>query len=142
MRGGNVFQVARVVSDLDRAMKYVRSFRIGPWSVRSFAASDVRDSMDRGKPADFSSLVAVTGFRGDVPLKGAQHLRRAPRAEGGGFPRGAALPAIADVGSSQNPSRKYGGGRVLLPGHGKIFGPVIEFGEAEWTRAPMGKCPG
>ncbi len=61
MKDGDVIQIAHVVRDIDKSMKYYwDTFRIGPWDVYTFAPPTVRDSMVRGKPSTHTYLLAAT----------------------------------------------------------------------------------
>ena len=74
MKDGDIIQVAHVVRDIEKSMKYYwDSFRIGPWDVYTFAPPAVRDSMVRGKPSSHTYLLAVT-WRGEVQLELMQPL--------------------------------------------------------------------
>ena len=74
MKEGDIIQVAHVVRDIDKAMRYYsETFRIGPWEVYTFAPPAVRDSMVRGKPSAHTYLLAVT-WRGEVQLELMQPL--------------------------------------------------------------------
>lgn len=75
MKKGDIIQVAHVVYDIDKTMKYYwENFRIGPWSIYTFSPATVRDTMVRGKPADITYLVAVT-WQGDVQLELMQPVK-------------------------------------------------------------------
>ena len=76
MKDGDIIQIAHVVRDIDKAMKYYWDvFGLGPWDVYTFQPGTVRDQMVRGKPADVTYLLAVT-WRGGIqyelmqPVKG------------------------------------------------------------------------
>jgi 4-hydroxyphenylpyruvate dioxygenase-like putative hemolysin len=74
MKEGDLIQVAHVVRDIDKAMRYYwETFRIGPWDVYTFAPPAVRDSMVSGKPSVHTYLLAVT-WRGEVQLELMQPL--------------------------------------------------------------------
>ena len=74
MKEGDIIQVAHVVRDIDKAMRYYwETFRIRPWEVYTFAPPAVRDSMLRGKPSAHTYLLAVT-WRGEVQLELMQPL--------------------------------------------------------------------
>jgi Glyoxalase/Bleomycin resistance protein/Dioxygenase superfamily len=69
MKEGDIIQVAHVVYDIDKTMKYYwENFGLGPWDVYTFNPLTVRDSMVRGRPSDFTYLIAVT-WRGDVQFE-------------------------------------------------------------------------
>ena len=156
MKDGDIIQVAHVVRDLDRAMKfYWDTFRIGPWGVYSFAPPDVRESMVHGKPADFSYLVAVTDFRAGVqlelmqPVKGRsiydEHLEK----KGEGFHHvklyyadcQAALARYRAQGVQVIQSGKYDEDEFYYLDTEKVFGAVIELGNAGKIRTPMRRYP-
>ena len=60
MKDGDIIQIAHVVRDLDKALKYYYEvFRLGPWNIYTFGKKTVRDSMVRGKPSDHVYKVAV-----------------------------------------------------------------------------------
>jgi len=74
MKEGDIIQVAHVVRDIDKAMKYYwETFRVGPWDVYTFAPPAVRDSMVRGTPSTHTYLLAVS-WRGEVQLELMQPL--------------------------------------------------------------------
>jgi catechol 2,3-dioxygenase-like lactoylglutathione lyase family enzyme len=59
--GGRVFQIAFVVRDLDQALeRYSRMFAATSWRGWTFGASLHRSAAYRGRPADFSSRLALS----------------------------------------------------------------------------------
>jgi hypothetical protein len=156
MKDGDVIQVAHVVRDLDKAMKlYWDTFRVGPWGVYRFAPPDVRESMVRGKPSDFGYLVAVTDFRGGVqmelmqPVSGRsiydEHLER--KGEGLHHVKlyyadcQAALARYRGQGIEVVQSGKYDEDEFYYLDTEKVFGAVIELGNAGKIRAPWRRYP-
>jgi len=74
MKAGDIIQVAHVVRDLDRTMRYYwETFGIGPWEVYTFAPPAVRNSTYRGRPSDHTFLLAVT-WRGGAQFELMQPL--------------------------------------------------------------------
>lgn len=74
MKEGDLIQVAHVVRDMDKAMKYYwEKMGIGPWDVYTFAPPALRESMVRGKPSDHEYLLAVT-WRNQVQFELMQPL--------------------------------------------------------------------
>lgn len=157
MKDGDVVQVAHVVRDLDRAMEYYwDTFRIGPWSVYRFAPPDVRESTVRGKPAEFSYLVAVTDFHLGPqmelmqPVSGRsiydEHLER----KGEGFHHiklyyadcQAALRRFAAQGVEVLQSGKYDDDEFYYLDTEKVFGAIVELGNVGRIRAPFRTYPG
>jgi 4-hydroxyphenylpyruvate dioxygenase-like putative hemolysin len=66
VKDGDIIQIAHVVRDLDKAMKYYwENFGLGPWDVYTFKPGTVRDQYVRGKPSDHVYLIAVT-WRGGI----------------------------------------------------------------------------
>ncbi len=66
---GATMQVAKVVRDLDAAMKlHWDVFRIGPWDIWDFNPDTVQDYTYRGKPANHSCLIACA-WSGDTQLE-------------------------------------------------------------------------
>jgi len=74
MKGGDIIQVAHVVRDVDRTMKYYwDTFGVGPWEVYTFAPPALRDSTYRGRPSEHTFLLAVT-WRGGMQFELMQPL--------------------------------------------------------------------
>ena len=74
MKTGNIIQVAHVVRDLDKTMKYYwDNFHIGPWDVYTFGPPAVRDSTYRGAPSSHTYLLAIT-WLAEVQLELMQPL--------------------------------------------------------------------
>jgi catechol 2,3-dioxygenase-like lactoylglutathione lyase family enzyme len=60
--GGEVFQIAFVVRDLDAALRrYTRFIGGAPWRVFTFSAAIHREASYRGRPTDFSVRLALNG---------------------------------------------------------------------------------
>jgi methylmalonyl-CoA/ethylmalonyl-CoA epimerase len=60
--GGQLFQIGIVVPDLRKALDfYSRAFGLGPWIGFHFTPDNVRDFTYRGRPADYSIEIAMTG---------------------------------------------------------------------------------
>jgi methylmalonyl-CoA/ethylmalonyl-CoA epimerase len=74
MKKGDIIQVAHVVRDLDKTMKYYwDNFGIGPWDVYTFGPPAVRESTVRGKPSAHTYLLAIT-WLAEVQLELMQPL--------------------------------------------------------------------
>ncbi|HEX3453529.1 MAG TPA: VOC family protein [Gaiellaceae bacterium] len=62
LSGGQVFQIAFVVRDLDAALdRYTRVLGGAPWRVFTFSAAIHREATYRGSPTDFSARLALNG---------------------------------------------------------------------------------
>ena len=60
--GGQVFQIAFVVRDLDRALeRYTRVLGGAPWRIFTFSAAIHREASYRGHPTDFAVRLALNG---------------------------------------------------------------------------------
>jgi methylmalonyl-CoA/ethylmalonyl-CoA epimerase len=60
--GGEVFQIAYVVRDLDAALeRYARVLGGAPWRIFTFSAAIHREASYRGGPTDFSVRLALNG---------------------------------------------------------------------------------
>ncbi len=60
--GGEVFQIAFVVRDLDAALeRYTRVLGGAPWRIFTFSAGIHREAVYRGGPTDFSVRLALNG---------------------------------------------------------------------------------
>jgi catechol 2,3-dioxygenase-like lactoylglutathione lyase family enzyme len=58
--GGELFQIAFVVRDLDAALeRYTRVLGGAPWRVFTFSAAIHREAAYRGQPTDFSARLAL-----------------------------------------------------------------------------------
>jgi catechol 2,3-dioxygenase-like lactoylglutathione lyase family enzyme len=60
--GGEVFQIAFVVRDLESALaRYTRILGGAPWRIFTFSAAIHREAAYRGGPTDFSARLALNG---------------------------------------------------------------------------------
>ncbi len=60
MKEGDIIQVAHVVRDLGRALRYYwDTLGIGPWDLYTLAPPALQDSMVRGRPSSHTYKVAV-----------------------------------------------------------------------------------
>lgn len=60
--GGTLFQIGMVVPDLERAVaRFTETLGLGPWIGFHFSPENVQDFTYRGRPADYSMDVALTG---------------------------------------------------------------------------------
>ena len=61
MRERKIIQVGIVVHDMDKALKnYTEIFGAGPWDIYEFGPPEMREPMYRGKPSEWSALLALT----------------------------------------------------------------------------------
>ena len=112
--------------------------------------------MVRGKPSEFSYLVAVTDFRSGVqmelmqPVTGRSIYDEHLGTEGRGIPPREALlrrlprrpwRATAHRGSRSIQSGKYDEDEFHYLDTEKVFGAIIELGNAGRIRAPMRRYP-
>jgi methylmalonyl-CoA/ethylmalonyl-CoA epimerase len=59
---GRLFQIGIVVPDLEKALdRYSTAFGLGPWIGFHFTPATVQDFTYRGRPADYSMDIALTG---------------------------------------------------------------------------------
>jgi catechol 2,3-dioxygenase-like lactoylglutathione lyase family enzyme len=61
MKERKIIQVGIVVEDMDKALKnYTEIFGAGPWDIYEFGPPEMREPMYRGKPSEWSALLALT----------------------------------------------------------------------------------
>lgn len=66
---GALFQIGILVPDLRKALAtYSETFGLGPWIGYHFTPETVRDFTYRGRPADYSVEIAMTGSGPQVEL--------------------------------------------------------------------------
>lgn len=66
---GELFQVGIVVPDLRKSLEvYSRQFGLGPWIGFHFTPDSVKDFTYRGRPADYSMELAMTGTGPQIEL--------------------------------------------------------------------------
>ncbi len=69
-----IIQVGIVVQDLERAVKqYYDIYGAGPWDIYTYAPPEMKNGTYRGKPSDWSSIIAFT-WVGDRQLELIQPL--------------------------------------------------------------------
>lgn len=69
MKEGDIIQLAHVVYNIDKTMKYYwENYGWGPWDVYVLASPLLRDSMFRGQSSDHTYLAAVT-WRGNCQFE-------------------------------------------------------------------------
>jgi methylmalonyl-CoA/ethylmalonyl-CoA epimerase len=70
-----IIQVGIVVRDLDEAVKkYYELYGAGPWSIYTYGPPEMKKGTYRGKPSDWSALIAFT-WLGDRQLEIIQPLK-------------------------------------------------------------------
>jgi methylmalonyl-CoA/ethylmalonyl-CoA epimerase len=70
-----IIQVGIVVRDLDRAVaNYYSVYGAGPWSIYTYGPPEMKNATYRGKPSDWSALIAFT-WVGDRQLEIIQPLK-------------------------------------------------------------------
>ncbi|HBE45947.1 MAG: VOC family protein [Spirochaetota bacterium] len=155
MKDGDVIQIAHVVRDIDKTMKYYwETFGIGPWDVYTFKPGTVRDQMVHGKPSDIVYLVAVT-WRGDVqyelmqPVKGRSIYDECLETKGEGLHHiklyykdcQSALKKFKEKGVEVIQSGKIDEDEFYYLDTEKALGYVIEIGNNGAIRAPERRYP-
>lgn len=155
MKEGDIIQIAHVVRDLDKTMKYYwETFGLGPWEVYTFGPPAMRDSMVRGKPSAHAYLLALAwrdGLQLELmqPLTGRSIYDECLEKKGEGLHHmklyypdcEAAIARFREKGISVIQSGRFDADEFYYLDTEKSLGYVIELGNNGKIRAPERRYP-